>query len=296
MPARVTSAPGSTASSSPIRPTTPELVVARFDDGTIGRYDIARQRRVGPAVDVGFAVEDFVVDGERLWVWSEYGLFEGLIASVDLESGAVDRRLETGVPLTRLIAPVSGQLITQSAEGLIERRDPTSGAVTDEIGNVEAMGAGNGLIVAHTMEGELLAVDPNMLADANRFPAIGAGSLDTMALSDEDERLLILGNDRVARLYDVASRTQLGTDITPADASPELALFVRSRWMRGAAIRGDGRQAAITTDEGIVIWDLDPDRWSEAACELASRNLTRDEWDTYIGDLAPYRQTCPDLP
>ena len=24
-----------------------------------------------------------------------------------------------------------------------------------------------------------------------------------------------------------------------------------------------------------------------------SRNLTRDEWTTHVGDLAPYRQTCP---
>ena len=55
-------------------------------------------------------------------------------------------------------------------------------------------------------------------------------------------------------------------------------------------------QSAMTTDEGIVVWDLDPARWSEAACELASRNLTHDEWDTYIGDLAPYRETCPSLP
>ena len=29
---------------------------------------------------------------------------------------------------------------------------------------------------------------------------------------------------------------------------------------------------------------------------LAGRNLTRDEWNSYVGDLAPYRATCPDLP
>jgi hypothetical protein len=43
-----------------------------------------------------------------------------------------------------------------------------------------------------------------------------------------------------------------------------------------------------------VIWNLDPTRWAEAACDLAGRNLTVDEWQTYIGDLAEYNNTCPD--
>jgi hypothetical protein len=52
----------------------------------------------------------------------------------------------------------------------------------------------------------------------------------------------------------------------------------------------------ITTDDGLVVWDLDPDHWAEPACQLARRNLTRDEWETYIGDLATYRRTCPEFP
>jgi WD40 repeat protein len=274
----------------------PCCVIARFADGTIGRYDIARQQRVGPAVDVGFVVEDFVVNGDRLWVWSEYGLFEGRIAGVDLESGAVEHRIETGAPLIRMYAPAAGQLTTHTdRDGLIQRRDSSSGAVMEELGDVEAMVGGDALLVAHTFSGDLLAVDPDTLTADDPFPAIGGVSVDTMDLSDEDERLLVLGNDRVARLYDVPSRTQLGTDIAPGDAAPGFVLFVTSTWMRGAAIRDDGREMAITTDAGIVLWDLDPARWTAAACEVAGRNLTRDEWDTYIGDLTPYRKTCPDL-
>ena len=52
-------------------------------------------------------------------------------------------------------------------------------------------------------------------------------------------------------------------------------------------------QAAADTEQGIVVWDLDPAHWVDAACQLAGRNLTHAEWDQYIGDLAPYRQTCP---
>ncbi len=49
-------------------------------------------------------------------------------------------------------------------------------------------------------------------------------------------------------------------------------------------------------DAGIKVWDLDPERWMVAACQLAGRNLTREEWETNIGDLADYRATCPQFP
>ena len=42
---------------------------------------------------------------------------------------------------------------------------------------------------------------------------------------------------------------------------------------------------------GAQIWDLDPSSWIRAACGIAGRNLTRDEWAAHIGDLAPYRST-----
>ena len=46
-------------------------------------------------------------------------------------------------------------------------------------------------------------------------------------------------------------------------------------------------------EDGIAIWDLDPEHWVTAACDLAGRNLTKEESDKYIGDLAAYHTTCP---
>jgi hypothetical protein len=67
------------------------------------------------------------------------------------------------------------------------------------------------------------------------------------------------------------------------------------------ALTLDGRRLAIGGEPGagehaIQIWDLDPGDWVEAACRLAGRNLTRAERASHIGDLVPYRATCPDLP
>jgi hypothetical protein len=103
-------------------------------------------------------------------------------------------------------------------------------------------------------------------------------------LSDDGRRLLVLGQDAAFRIYDIPSRTQLGGPISVGD------------FASGAALRGDGLEAAVGTDQGIVLWDLDPDHWIDGACAVAGRNLTRAEWDQYIGDLASYRTTCPEYP
>lgn len=42
----------------------------------------------------------------------------------------------------------------------------------------------------------------------------------------------------------------------------------------------------------VLTWDLRPDKIVELACSLAGRNLTREEWEEFIGGR-PYRRTCP---
>ena len=64
----------------------------------------------------------------------------------------------------------------------------------------------------------------------------------------------------------------------------------------GMILRPDGLALAIDTGRGVEFWDLDPQHWEDAACRLAGRNLTPAEWEQYLGDLAPYRATCPSYP
>jgi WD40 repeat protein len=46
------------------------------------------------------------------------------------------------------------------------------------------------------------------------------------------------------------------------------------------------------TSGSVLVWDLRIDSWRTAACQLAGRNLTRDEWSRYLPD-EDYRTTCP---
>ena len=52
----------------------------------------------------------------------------------------------------------------------------------------------------------------------------------------------------------------------------------------------------LETRDGIDQWDLNPHDWQTAACVLAGRNLSRQEWQTYLANTEPYAKTCPQWP
>jgi hypothetical protein len=45
----------------------------------------------------------------------------------------------------------------------------------------------------------------------------------------------------------------------------------------------DGRSLVTPGFDGAtVLWDIDPASWSEAACAIAGRDLSDEEWDRYL--------------
>jgi hypothetical protein len=46
----------------------------------------------------------------------------------------------------------------------------------------------------------------------------------------------------------------------------------------------------------IKLWLVDEQRLVAALCLRAGRNLTKDEWDRYIGSDTPRQPGCRDLP
>jgi WD40 repeat protein len=49
-------------------------------------------------------------------------------------------------------------------------------------------------------------------------------------------------------------------------------------------------------DRTIRVWVWQPNDLLVSACSRITRNLTRAEWNQYIGDALPYQAVCPNLP
>ncbi len=83
------------------------------------------------------------------------------------------------------------------------------------------------------------------------------------------------------RLWDLEVGLQIGDAFEPAFA-----------W-----IAPDGRSLASVPPGGgpVTIWNIEPDVWEQQACLAAGRNLTRNEWETYL-PTEPYRSTCERWP
>jgi hypothetical protein len=51
----------------------------------------------------------------------------------------------------------------------------------------------------------------------------------------------------------------------------------------------------VSSDWTVESWDTRPDNWIDAACAIAGRNLTREEWTEAFRDR-PYEPSCPTGP
>jgi DNA-binding SARP family transcriptional activator/WD40 repeat protein len=138
----------------------------------------------------------------------------------------------------------------------------------------------DGVLVGATA-GEITEYDLDTLRPIASFPG-ARGEVNTLQFSADSKTLLATSLDQTVSIYDVATRTRIGDPIVAG------APFVYPGFLRP-----DGNAAAITVRNGIAIWDIDPKHLAEAACALADRNLTRTEWQTYIGKLGVFRKTCP---
>jgi len=161
-------------------------------------------------------------------------------------------------------------------------------------------------IDAHVMleDGELIGMDGARMGryQTDPFERVGtvpgaADDLEHPSLSRDARTLLVMAGDGTALLYDTATGTRIGepfpTDVRPLSGA---VLDYEGRpipvSMPDGFLRPDGLEMALTMPEGVVTWDLDPDHQLEFACRMAGRDLTENEWRTYLAELGDRRSTC----
>ena len=161
-------------------------------------------------------------------------------------------------------------------------------------------------IDAHVMleDGELIGMDGARMGryQTDPFERVGtvpgaADDLEHPSLSRDARTLLVMAGDGTALLYDTATGTRIGepfpTDVRPLSGA---VLDYEGRpipvSMPDGFLRPDGLEMALTMPEGVVTWDLDPDHQLEFACRMAGRDLTENEWRTYLAELGDWRSTC----
>jgi WD40 repeat protein len=107
------------------------------------------------------------------------------------------------------------------------------------------------------------------------------GSVSSLDFARNGKILASGSNDGEIRLWDVETHEPLGT------------LLGQQKAIKGVAFSPKtGTLASAGEDGSIIFWEVDYEAWSARACAIADRNLTKAEWDTYMGNR-PYRKTCP---
>jgi WD40 repeat protein len=224
-------------------------------------------------------------DGERLAVAD----LDGNLRLLDLKTGAVRRppRLD-GSPLHLSFSP-DGKTLAVGLGERTELRDGRSLGLVARLQGSAARGRGEGNWARFSPDGRLLAVAADDgytrlwdVATRRRAGAVLAGHEDgvvTAEFSPDGRMLATSGFDGTVILWDLRSRRSLGT-------LPGAVGFTTTRFSP------DGRRLFVLRETGLALrWEVTPDAWSQHACRVAGRDLTRAEWAEFVPD-EDYRRVC----
>ncbi|TVZ76912.1 helix-turn-helix domain-containing protein [Streptomyces sp. BK340] len=226
-------------------------------------------------------------------------------------------------------SPDGSRLATASTDGTARLWDTRThrcvGTLRGHSGWVDAVAFspdGRTLATAST-DGTARLWDTRTLSGTARFN--NADLLNAAAFSPDGKTLALGSSDGTARLWDIKAKTVVRTvtghtkEVTAIAFSPDgriLATASRDRttvlfdlragrtlatlgdaagWVTSVAFSPDGKTLATGSwDRSARITPV-PRQWPHALCQRAGRNLTHEEWTTYVGDT-PYRRLCPEFP
>jgi WD40 repeat protein len=258
--------------------------VVRTWDSSTGR-ELAQHRLAPPPSTEGASIAFFSLDGRYLLVGSTEGRIHVLDAHTLVPARQpiqVHRRTQ-GDPGPVDVADFtpSGDLHTAYLNDVVV--DYVSGTVRPwpaRVGTVRARvpsSDGRRLLVATDAGTGLL--DATTLRWISRPSAAQTGLVASEATAfSHDGRFVASVNNGRLSYWDARTGALLGSVAVEWDGSP-------------AFTRDDSTIVFAGEGGRVADWHLDPKAWVTAACRLAGRGLTEEEWRTYLPDR-PYQRVC----
>jgi WD40 repeat protein/DNA-binding SARP family transcriptional activator len=186
-------------------------------------------------------------------------------------------------------SPDGRTLAAGSGDGTVILFDPASGKRLGEplaghVAEVESLAYSpdGALLASSSPDGTVIVRDAHSRRPIGEPLAPGIGPIARIAFSRDGAVLAAAGRSGPIALWDVQTRQLIGRP---------LAAHSTGAW--GVALP-DRDTLASAGEDGLVIWNLHPTVLVERACALAGRNLTKAEWDQFLG--GDYRRTCPQWP
>ena len=247
---------------------------------------IMRAFPVGPAMTGGSNTVAFSPDGRVLAVQGA----ESEIRLYDLRTGEPVIKLpaDDGTPQDIDFSPDGTLLASATLAGEAELWDAKTGRSLARVSNGSNHQAFDSA-VSFSPDGKLLAIGDTsgkvVLWDVTKRRPVGrplAGqdvSIHTVDFDPSGQMLITMSSDGNLRLWDVATQKLIGAPI-PVSTGDGSAEFFPD----GTHVFGDFGPTG-------VVWNVDPVAWEAQACRVAHRNLTREEWNDFLGQRR-YRPVC----
>lgn len=107
-----------------------------------------------------------------------------------------------------------------------------------------------------------------------------------LEFSPHGKNLAVLARDG-AEVWDISSGTEIGTGLP--GASPQAQTPGGPGNLRYTP---DNHLVMVSPNGLVTIWNVHPAAWNVAACRIAARQLTRQEWARFV-TTQPYARVCP---